>query len=72
MEKGKECGVTIRFDLTKVDLDQVFRLEGILREMGVRFDTGTGCGGRDWNWDTALKGPVSVLFMGDMEELRRE
>lgn len=33
-----------------------------LREAGVTFDTGMGCGGRDWEWDWSLRGPISVRF----------
>jgi len=42
----------------------VFEIERALAEHGVRFDTGMGYGGRDWEWDWSLRGPVSVTFVG--------
>lgn len=36
--------------------------ERALRSMGIGFDTGMGCGGRDWEWDWSLSGPISVKF----------
>src|SRR5271165_2196504 len=38
--------------------------EKIFHEMGITFDTGMGCDGRDWEWDWSLKGPISVRFHG--------
>ena len=35
-----------------------------LHDAGVEFDTGMGFGGRDWEWDYSLKGPISVRFKG--------
>lgn len=42
----------------------LFEIEKQLHHMGIRFDTGQGLGGRDWEWDWALSGPVSVVFKG--------
>ena len=35
-----------------------------MRNMGIEFDTGMGCGGRDWEWDWSLSGPLRVKFRG--------
>jgi hypothetical protein len=72
MERGKECEVKIVFDLKRVDLEKLFAIERLLREMGICFDTGGGCGGRDWEWDYSLQGPVKVLFKGDREQRTAE
>lgn len=37
-------------------------VEKIFSEMGIGFDKGLGCDGRDWEWDWSLKGPISVRF----------
>ena len=42
----------------------LFEIEKQLHRMGVGFDTGQGCGGRDWEWDWSLSGPISVVFRG--------
>ncbi len=39
-------------------------IERNLRELGIEFDKGMGFGGRDWEWDWSLKGPISVRFRG--------
>ena len=56
------CDVRIRWDISKVDMEKLFKLERLMRELGVSFDTGAGCGYRDWEWDCSLKGPVNVEF----------
>jgi len=52
--------VLIQFDLEKVSLEKLFEIEKKLLEIGITFDTGAGCGKRDWEWDWSLKGPVTV------------
>jgi hypothetical protein len=42
----------------------LWEVEDRLRRMGLRFDTGMGLEGRDWEWDWSLSGPVSVRFRG--------
>jgi hypothetical protein len=37
-------------------------IERALGEMGIEFDKGGGIGGRDWEWDWSLRGPISVRF----------
>ena len=48
--------------------------ERIFGEMGIYFDRGMGCHGRDWEWDWSLKGPISVRFRARAmrPHLRRE
>lgn len=60
-------------------LEQLFRgaffeAEKIFLEMGITFDTGMGCYGRDWQWDWSLKGPINVRYRGRAKhpELRKE
>jgi hypothetical protein len=67
-----DVGVTLSQDkLTADSLDGAFRqfnscafveIEKIFSEMGIGFDKGLGCDGRDWEWDWSLKGPISVRF----------
>ena len=47
------------------------KIEQDLREIGIEFDRGLGCGGRDWEWDSSLEGPVSLSFMGVTEKPER-
>jgi len=61
----KEVEVLIQFDLTKLDQkkrDKLFKIEKLLYDIGVTFDSGAGFGGRDWEWDWSLKGPVKVYL----------
>ena len=60
--KLKECEVLIRFDLSKIPLEDVFAIEDILSRNGIGFDRGAGCGARDWEFDYSLSGPVKVYF----------
>ena len=48
MERGRECEVRIVFDLGKIDQQKLFAVEQLLNEIGIHFDTGAGCDGRDW------------------------
>jgi len=41
-----------------------YEIEKQLRDKGILFDTGMGAGGRDWEWDFSLRGPISVRFKG--------
>ena len=40
----------------------LYEIQKQLRHMGIEFDSGQGCGGRDWEWDWSLRGPISVTF----------
>lgn len=60
-----EVEVGIHFDISsmnKEELDKLFQVESLLRELGLSFDTGAGGGERDWEWDWSLRGPVHVTF----------
>lgn len=46
------------------DTDLLFAAQTPLRDLGISFDTGMGNGGRDWEWDFSLQGPISVRFGG--------
>lgn len=79
-----ELDVTVTLTKDKLDPDkdgmrQLFSgafsdAERIFHEMGISFDTGMGCAGRDWEWDWSLNGPISVRFRAraTKPELRRE
>lgn len=61
----REAEVLIQFDMTKLtdeEINKLFQAELLLREIGITFDSGVGCDGRDWEWDWSLKGPVKVFF----------
>lgn len=61
----KEAEVLIQFDLinmTDLQREKLEKIESLFHDMGIRFDTGCGFGGRDWEWDWSLKGPVKVYF----------
>jgi hypothetical protein len=73
---ANECEVTIQFDMSKLGeegMKHLFDAERSLRKAGITFDTGGGFGGRDWEWDWSLEGPVTVRFLkfkgeGDNEQ----
>lgn len=39
-------------------------VERHLAEIGITFDRGMGCGGRDWELDWSLQGPLNIKFTG--------
>ena len=53
--------VHIHIPAKGLQLEAVFQAESLLRKAGVRFDTGYGCGGRDWEFDWSLKGAYVKL-----------
>jgi len=52
-------------DLTDDKLEHLFKAEDELRKAGVSFDTGCGCGARDWELDWSLKGAKLVRYTQD-------
>jgi hypothetical protein len=52
--------ILIQFDLSKVYLQDLFEIEKLFAKNGITFDTGTGFGKRDWQWDFSLEGPIEV------------
>lgn len=60
--------ISIQFDMERLGqegLDKLFKIEKLFRELGINFDTGGGMGGRDWEWDYSLTGPVKVFLVDD-------
>jgi hypothetical protein len=57
--------ILIQFDINKVPIEKIFKIEELLQEIGVTFDTGAGFGSRDWMWDFSLEGPVKVTVLDD-------
>jgi len=51
--------------MTKEQFESLFKAEEYLRKAGVSFDTGMGCGNRDWELDWSLKG--AYLRLGKMK-----
>lgn len=47
------------------------QIENQLRLLGIEFDTGQGCAGRDWEWDWSLKGPIHISFVGRAKKPER-
>lgn len=71
---GQEIDVRVTFSKDRLTVDDsqgafrqlfsggLYEIEQRLRHMGIEFDAGMGCAGRDWEWDWSLSGPVSVTF----------
>ena len=53
--------VHIHIPAKGLQLEALFQAEALLRQAGVSFDTGYGCGGRDWEFDWSLKGAYVKL-----------
>ncbi len=74
---GDEVDVTVTFTQDPLDPDDPIaglysggfaEIEKQLRHMGIKFDTGQGFNGRDWEWDWSLSGPINVRFRGCARE----
>jgi len=64
--------INVQFDMSKLGqggLDKLFEIERKFREIGVHFDTGGGFGGRDWEWDWSLKGPIKLTLLNNPQEV---
>ena len=57
-EEGQEPSFGLLFN------GGIYEIESQLHHMGIGFDAGIGRGGRDWEWDWLLSGPVRVKFRG--------
>jgi len=70
----KESEVLITFNIAELSeegMKHLFDAEASLRKAGISFDTGAGFGGRDWEFDWSLTGPVKVFhkkFKGEDED----
>ena len=59
----KECQDLIRFDVSKIPLSDLEKIEEIFHKNGIWFDCAYGPASRDWEFgDRAIKGPVKVYF----------
>ena len=60
-----DVGVTIKdWGALGGEPGRVWDAQQCFRDMGISFDTGSGCDGRDWEWDYSLSGPISVRIRG--------
>lgn len=50
---------------------RLHEIEQSLLEIGVSFDTGMGFGGRDWDLDWSLKGPLRISMVGRAKRTER-
>lgn len=60
--KITEDGHGFEAALQYLNKGQLAQVERLLGEIGIDFDKGGGPGGRDWEWDYSLAGPISVRF----------
>jgi len=58
-----ECEVRIEIPMKGKNMDDLFKAEGVLRKLGISFDTGFAIQEerRDWEFDYSLKG-AKVIF----------
>ena len=50
---------TLQIDMTLLgeeEREKIYKAENLLHEVGIHFDTGSGCGCRDWKLDWSLGG----------------
>ena len=68
---GDELDVCVTFHEDKLRQDDpmrslfgghIHKAKNLLNEIGIEFDHGIGMGGRDWEWDFSLRGPISIKF----------
>ena len=74
-EFPREVEVSIHIETNKMTPEQYEHLkqaEKHLLEAGISFDTGGGFGGRDWEWDWSLEGPVTVYYLRNKGESDEE
>lgn len=66
MWRGDAVDVTITITSKPLgaETSTVFQIENLLRLLDIGFDTGSGAGGRDWEFDWSLHGPIQVTFQG--------
>jgi hypothetical protein len=70
---GQQVDVHVTFAEHKLDQadpmaslfsGRLAEIEHALFDAGIDFDRGVGMGGRNWEWDWSLRGPISVTFVG--------
>ena len=68
--------INVNFDVEKLGrdgLNKLFQIEKLFLELGINFDTGGGFGGRDWEWDWSLSGPIKLtLLNGEVTEIEEK
>lgn len=57
-------------DFTDMQVDTLFKIEQLFRDIGISFDTGYDNMNevRDWEWDWSLNGPIKVYLIGSGNE----
>lgn len=61
----------LREALGEMNASPIAEIEHNLSRLGIGFDKGMGLGGRDWEWDWSLRGPISVRFRGKARKPER-
>jgi aminopeptidase-like protein len=56
---------TLKIPVNEDNIEKIFEAERLLRELGITFDTGYGCGVRDWELDWSLKGAYLYPHKGE-------
>lgn len=59
--KISDCWATLQFPMDSMTVEQrstIYEAERLLKEAGIRFDTGCGCGFIDWELDWSLSGAI--------------
>lgn len=59
----RSIGDMAAYAAKNLNTGRMAEIEKMLSEIGVSFDKGAGPGGRDWELDWSLNGPLSVKFM---------
>ena len=52
--------IRVSFPFNKVPLHKLVKIEEMLEDIGITFDTGASGNERDWEWDWSLKGPINI------------
>ena len=69
--RGEEAEVRLVFDIKELGaegMEKLYKVQELLGELGVSFDTGSDGKYRDWEWDWSLSGPVKVTFVRFTED----
>lgn len=69
--EGASPEIAAQAALQALSRGSFYEVEKLMREVGISFDTGMGFGGRDWEWDYSLSGPISVTFKGRAQNPER-
>ena len=61
---GDRVEIGIHLPYNEETWPKIKEIERLFRELGISFDTGAGCGRRDWEWDASLHGPIHITYSG--------